>query len=561
LFRGLLNALTIGCALLLAGVLVLRHRSAGRVDTLVLRTAPSYTAWPPLKWVVVRGGDALLFGFETRITPAVDAQNVVWRDDVPPGTTAPAADGPDPVELTPAVPPSWPSARPITPGELRGYEARVARRYAGAPLLTWELADANGAIRAPPGPMLTGYGIVSAAPFGEFVRYNNGPHSGAYRETRLRVPFPVAAAVLVVPPTALLSLALFRWVRRRRVPRGLCTHCGYDLRASPHTCPECGQPTAARRPVPESRPRTAIRWLVAAGPTAGLVLIIVLGWHVVARVTMPVLPDRAPDPAVRDRARAAVESLRVTVAPPPPPLRETVKRPYETDPSAYPAPGARKRFGDAPAAVDPVTGFVYFPGFPRYGVPDGLLRLDPATGQQSPVAVDPAHAPLFCAALAFDPHRRRLMVLAGDGPAAHLFVYLYAPDTGRWSAAPRIRFTWAESLAWSESDDCFYALCRTRVGNFEVESILRLSPDGREAWRVPVFEPVTAAPSRFHDSRLQIAAAGPFVVILTPPMAHASNPGAPAERRCIVIDPKSNTIVDRCALPPGTFQSMDRTSS
>lgn len=49
----------------------------------------------------------------------------------------------------------------------------------------------------------------------------------------VRVPWAMA---VILPAAA----ALAAWRRRRRFGAGQCRKCGYDLRASPGRCPECG---------------------------------------------------------------------------------------------------------------------------------------------------------------------------------------------------------------------------------------------------------------------------------------------------------------------------------
>jgi hypothetical protein len=55
----------------------------------------------------------------------------------------------------------------------------------------------------------------------------------------VNVPYYAPALLTAVTPAWwVLSRRGVR--RRRRLARGLCAHCGYDLRASPERCPECG---------------------------------------------------------------------------------------------------------------------------------------------------------------------------------------------------------------------------------------------------------------------------------------------------------------------------------
>jgi hypothetical protein len=64
----------------------------------------------------------------------------------------------------------------------------------------------------------------------------------------LMVPFWLPALLTAVLPLVWLRRLNRQRVRRRRAALGLCASCGYDLRASAGTCPECG--AAATRAVP-----------------------------------------------------------------------------------------------------------------------------------------------------------------------------------------------------------------------------------------------------------------------------------------------------------------------
>jgi hypothetical protein len=80
----------------------------------------------------------------------------------------------------------------------------------------------------------------------------------AVRLSKFRYPPPTPPAIrctLVTPYWSWICLctiplgrhAFKRHRLRKRRDRGLCTHCGYDLRSTPEVCPECGRSDGAAR--------------------------------------------------------------------------------------------------------------------------------------------------------------------------------------------------------------------------------------------------------------------------------------------------------------------------
>lgn len=76
-------------------------------------------------------------------------------------------------------------------------------------------------------------------------RASDGPYR--YVFPNAHVPYWFVLVAFFSPCGLWLARARSRRTRARRARLGQCTHCGYDLRASPGRCPECGRAAGAKR--------------------------------------------------------------------------------------------------------------------------------------------------------------------------------------------------------------------------------------------------------------------------------------------------------------------------
>ena len=137
---------------------------------------------------------------------------------------------------------------PVGVGWGDGTQARAYSIHCEGPIV---FRTASGMKPAPPGNYA--YGVQSLTRWDRagisFHRWNmtagrppQAPVLGQFAELRVAPAWPLLLSLVLVSPWAMLV------VGRRRAHRDArrCLSCGYDLRATPHRCPECGSVPAAR---------------------------------------------------------------------------------------------------------------------------------------------------------------------------------------------------------------------------------------------------------------------------------------------------------------------------
>ena len=112
-------------------------------------------------------------------------------------------------------------------------DAEFDPRMRGARHVVWDYES-----RAAHADSVVGFDLLAKLGL-SFNRSSGTDPAGRVSGTSMSVHVTYVLLMVLALPVPLMALHR-RWQRRRRTRRGACLTCGYDLRATPDRCPECG---------------------------------------------------------------------------------------------------------------------------------------------------------------------------------------------------------------------------------------------------------------------------------------------------------------------------------
>jgi hypothetical protein len=147
----------------------------------------------------------------------------------------------------------------------------VGWEYDRIPYITQALIDPNFKVdgKVHWEPATRGYPVYAAGKWGSRslslgLGYGWDEAGLTYSRKEFVFPWPVPVFLLALLPSMWLRFHLRLRRRQQRISANLCPNCGYDLRATPSACPECGIKVLKE----SARPCTPIVHLPATCPPA-----------------------------------------------------------------------------------------------------------------------------------------------------------------------------------------------------------------------------------------------------------------------------------------------------